>query len=214
MRIVFIDLDGTLLRKASCERFFLWHLFCRGLLRPRQFLAVIWFMLRWFPRYRLDVWKQNKAYLTGVAETRINELAVPFVHASVIPRLCPVVRQRLAEHQQAGHVTVLLTGTLNVIARELGRTLGITRVEAALCNTQNGCFTNERPQQLPWHQEKRLLATRISRECECDLADCYAYADSYDDLPLLEAVGHPVAVRPHWRLRRTARQRGWEVITE
>ena len=37
-------------------------------------------------------------------------------------------------------------------------------------------------------------------------------ADRYSDLPVLELVGHPVAVHADRRLRRLARKRGWEII--
>ena len=43
------------------------------------------------------------------------------------------------------------------------------------------------------------------------LARCWAYSDSVTDLPMLEAVGHPVAVNPDRTLRRLAEERGWEV---
>jgi phosphoserine phosphatase len=45
-----------------------------------------------------------------------------------------------------------------------------------------------------------------------DLAQCYAYSDSASDLPMLEAVGHPVAVNPDQRLERVAGSRGWPVV--
>ncbi len=52
-----------------------------------------------------------------------------------------------------------------------------------------------------------------------DLAASYAYADSIYDLPLLEAVGHPVAVSPEERLAplgaglaSITRQRGWPIL--
>ena len=43
------------------------------------------------------------------------------------------------------------------------------------------------------------------------MSECVAYADSSSDLPLLEAVGHPVAVNPDAKLAATARKRGWHV---
>jgi phosphoserine phosphatase len=45
-----------------------------------------------------------------------------------------------------------------------------------------------------------------------DLAASHGYADSHSDLPLLEAVGHPVAVRPDVPLSRHARRRHWTVV--
>jgi hypothetical protein len=45
-----------------------------------------------------------------------------------------------------------------------------------------------------------------------DLARSYAYSDSITDLPMLELVGHPVAVNPDRPLLRIARERDWEVV--
>ena len=39
-----------------------------------------------------------------------------------------------------------------------------------------------------------------------------AYSDSMSDLPMLEAVGRPVATNPGRRLRQIAERRGWEVL--
>ena len=59
----------------------------------------------------------------------------------------------------------------------------------------------------------------ISRSCQ--IARClgataashsYAYADSYTDLPLLEWVGHAVAVYPDDELATHAQSQGWETI--
>ncbi|MDP3179901.1 MAG: HAD-IB family hydrolase, partial [Spirochaetaceae bacterium] len=53
---------------------------------------------------------------------------------------------------------------------------------------------------------------RYANEAKVALADCAFYSDSVHDLPLLEAVGRPVAVVPDHRLLRAARERGWEII--
>ena len=47
---------------------------------------------------------------------------------------------------------------------------------------------------------------------DVDLASSYAYSDSVTDLPMLEAVGHPVAVNPDRGLLRAAREHDWEVV--
>ena len=44
-----------------------------------------------------------------------------------------------------------------------------------------------------------------------DLSGSYAYSDSVTDLPMLEAVGHPIAVNPDHALRREAERRGWQI---
>jgi hypothetical protein len=62
---------------------------------------------------------------------------------------------------------------------------------------------------------KRAKAVAIAEMAEregFDLADSYAYSDSISDLPMLEAVGHPVAVNPDAALAALAREQGWEVL--
>ena len=54
----------------------------------------------------------------------------------------------------------------------------------------------------------RLIAERDN----LDLTESWAYSDSATDLPMLEAVGHPVVVNPDRALRRIAQMRGWPVL--
>ena len=56
----------------------------------------------------------------------------------------------------------------------------------------------------------RMLAS-FARRRNLDLSRSYAYADSISDLPMLEAVGNPVAVNPDSRLAKAARERGWQI---
>ena len=63
----------------------------------------------------------------------------------------------------------------------------------------------------------RTASTRRTRSAsspsaeDIDLAASYAYSDSVTDLPMLEAVGHPVAVNPDKDLAREAKEREWEI---
>ncbi|MBX3286647.1 MAG: haloacid dehalogenase-like hydrolase, partial [Actinobacteria bacterium] len=62
------------------------------------------------------------------------------------------------------------------------------------------------------HGANKVVAMEhLARRHDLDLARCWAYSDSVTDLPMLEAVGHPVAVNPDRTLRRLAEERGWEV---
>ena len=56
------------------------------------------------------------------------------------------------------------------------------------------------------------MAVRAIAEREgLDLASCYAYSDSSNDLPMLSLVGHPCAVNPDARLLLHAKAQGWDV---
>ena len=53
----------------------------------------------------------------------------------------------------------------------------------------------------------------FAREHGYELARCYAYSDSATDIPMLAAVGNPVAVNPDRTLRKHAMSSGWEIRT-
>ena len=58
---------------------------------------------------------------------------------------------------------------------------------------------------------KIVWAQRYAEEHGAALREAYLYTDSHSDQPLLDAVGHPIAVNPDTRLKRLARQRGWPI---
>ena len=64
----------------------------------------------------------------------------------------------------------------------------------------------------PLHGPAKADAVQALAEAEgLDLERCSAYSDSFNDLPMLSAVGHPVAINPDSRLRAEARRRDWEI---
>jgi alcohol-forming fatty acyl-CoA reductase len=83
-----------------------------------------------------------------------------------------------------------------------------------LCSTlaqENGAYTGELTgAPVAGDARARMLAS-FARRRGLDLTRSYAYADSISDLPMLEAVGNPVAVNPDRRLRTAAKARGWKV---
>ena len=77
-------------------------------------------------------------------------------------------------------------------------------VEGRLSGRKTGIF--------PYGRMKLdALFQRIDPE-GIDWASSWALADRISDLPVLELVGHPVAVHADRKLRRLARKRGWEII--
>ena len=51
----------------------------------------------------------------------------------------------------------------------------------------------------------------LAKERNYDLSQSFAYSDSATDLPMLEAVGHAVAVNPDRALKKEALARGWDI---
>ncbi|MDH4206281.1 MAG: HAD family phosphatase [Desulfobacteraceae bacterium] len=212
MALVFFDLDGTLTKGLSIEKRFFVFLLRGRILHLRQLAAFLIFTLRWFTHSRKDVWKKNKAYLTGLRLNKIQHLAEQFVAQVFLANLRPDVKKRLENHLAQRDSVVLLTGTPDFIAWPIAKQLGITHIAATVCDTKNGCFTSSPPGIHPLGAAKLQIAEQICRNFNTTLDKCTAYADSASDIALLASVSQPVAVYPDNKLRQLARGRGWEVI--
>lgn len=211
MKLAIFDIDGTLIRGSS-ERIFWRYLLMRGRQGPRQIFAYLLFLLRYLPTGGIVTVKKNKAYLCGLHTEEVTELARDFVKTRLRKRLFAPAVQRLKQHQRRGDMVVLLSGTLEPIARALADELGVRHICATLCSERNGVYLAQPPETHPFGAAKLSLARQLAAQIDADLANAAAYGDSAHDLFLLEAVGEPVAVSPDRRLFDTAVARDWEII--
>jgi HAD superfamily hydrolase (TIGR01490 family) len=127
----------------------------------------------------------------------------------ILSRVWPAALRRIRDHRAAGHRTVLLTGAIRPLTRPL-QPLFDEIVAAELAVADDRCTGHlARP---PLVGESRASwLTDFATRTGADLSASYAYGDSASDLPLLRAVGHPVAVNPDLSLTRAARRGRWPV---
>lgn len=213
MKLAIFDIDGTLVTGHS-ERMFWWYLVRRGKQGPRQIFAYLLFLVRYLAIGGIHTVKKNKAYLTGLSATEVERLAQDFVAERLMKVLYEPAAQRLKQHLNRGDMVVLMSGTLECLARALAQRLNVKRVCATLCSERNGVFLAQPPEIHPFDAAKLSLARQIAGELKIDLDDVCAYGDSRHDLFLLAAVGTPVAVRPDGALRGAAEALGWEVMAD
>ena len=210
-RAVFMDLDGTLIPPPSSEVRLARHLLRRGLLGPRQLGAWFAFLLA-HARLGRHALRLDKAWLAGLEVAAVAEAAEALAGRELLPALRPAVRARLERHLAAGDRVVLLTGAPQPIAAALAARLGLAAAIGSLCAARGGRYAAAAPLRHPFGRAKRILAAAWCEQAGFDLGRAVAYADSRHDLPLLEAVGEPVAVAPDRALAARARARGWAVI--
>ena len=118
--------------------------------------------------------------------------------------------RRIREHRDAGHQTVLITGAIRPLTRPL-RPL-FDHIEAAdLAVDERGVCTGYLASSPLVGESRAAWMRSYAAEHDIDMKASYGYADSHSDLPLLEAVGNPVAVRPDIALYRHARRSHWDV---
>ncbi|HEU4839787.1 MAG TPA: HAD-IB family phosphatase [Ilumatobacteraceae bacterium] len=122
----------------------------------------------------------------------------------------PAGWRRVREHRALGHRTVLITGALDFAVESL-RPLFDEIVAAEMSVRPDGTLSGEMLQVPPTGETRAQILHDYCTAEGLRIEEAVAYADSTSDLPLLEAVGFPVAVNPETRLAAIARKRGWLV---
>lgn len=125
----------------------------------------------------------------------------------LIAKSFPAGIRRIRQHRALGHKTLLITGALDFVIEPL-RPL-FDHMIAAEMTTTNGCYDGQLSSVPPTGEARYQTLVDFAEEHDLDLAEAVAYADSSSDLPMLEAVGFPVAVNAETKLASIARRRGW-----
>jgi fatty acyl-CoA reductase len=145
----------------------------------------------------------------GLPAAELRERADRALTEFILPRVRHGAVRRIRQHRRRGDRVVLITGALDFLVAPL-RHLADELIAARLVE-RRGAFTGELAEPPLSADGRASLAARLAADHGVELADCHAYGDSISDLPLLEAVGHPAAVNPDFRLAREARRRGWPI---
>jgi HAD superfamily hydrolase (TIGR01490 family) len=146
----------------------------------------------------------------GAPVGQIDEDAAELFSALVLTKSFPAGIRRVREHRARGHRTVLITGALSFVVEPLAPLFDAI-IAADMAVKPDGTYSGELTDVPPTGESRaQILADYCAAE-GISLAESVAYADSTSDLPLLEAVGFPVAINPETRLAALARKRGWLV---
>lgn len=129
----------------------------------------------------------------------------------ILDRTCPEAIHRIREHREAGHTTVLLTGVIKPLTRPFEDLFDCV-VAAELATDHNGTCTGFLAGPPMVGESRSAWLQHYAALHRIDLSKSYAYADSHVDLPMLQAVGNPVAVSPDIELMRAAKASGWSIV--
>ncbi len=147
----------------------------------------------------------------GARLADLDRIADEVLAAHVLSRLSPAGIRRVREHRAAGQPTVLITGAIRPLTRPLAPLFD--HIEAAdLAVDDRGVCTGFLDASPLAGESRAAWMRHWADENGVDLSGSFGYADSYSDLPLLAAVGHPVAVCPDISLFRHAKKNRWPVV--
>lgn len=212
----FFDLDKTLMAGSSGMQFA--RVATRqGIVSRRQLASWAVEHLRYRLRGTTDertaeVLKVARELIAGVPERTIDRMG-PEVMAAVLPRVYPQMLDEVHAHQDAGRPCFIVSAAGNGVVESLAAVLGMdggigTRYEV----DAEGSFTGRLDGPFVYGPGKVEAMEAFAAQHEIDLDQSYAYSDSLSDLPMLRAVGNPVAVNPDPPLAAIAREEDWQVL--
>ena len=211
----FFDVDNTMIVGAS-----IFH-FAKGL-AARDFLSwrdLVRFALRQARlrargEHKGDLSKTRESALAFVAGKRVDDivgLSEEIYDESIAAKIWSGTNALAQQHLDAGARVWLVTATPQELALIIANRLKLTGALGTVAESVDGVYTGRLIGEVLHGEAKAAAVRELAQREGLDLEQCAAYSDSINDLPMLTAVGHPVAVNPDSALRAEARDRGWPI---
>ena len=150
-------------------------------------------------------------FIEGQRQDDLSALNVRVLPA-LLGKIRPEARRLVDMHRHAGRATYIVSAAPQEIVEPLAASLGMTGAIGTRGAVVDGVYTGALDGPFCYGAGKVEAMLELARWDGLDLGQCYAYSDSASDLPMLEAVGHPVVVNPDGTLERHARRRGWPIV--
>jgi HAD superfamily hydrolase (TIGR01490 family) len=156
---------------------------------------------------------QNAAtdFIGGHAVDDIKKVGEEIYDEFVSPKLWQGTFEIAKSHLDQGEEVWLVTAAPQDMADIIAQRLGLTGALGSKALIENGIYTGALDGKLLHGTEKALAIQKLAQEHGFDLKNCYSYSDSHNDVPLLQAVGHPCAINPDAILRIRAMAEGWPI---
>ncbi len=211
----FFDLDKTVIARPSMVAYGR-PLYDAGLITRRLVLRSlamnVAFHVRGADEARMDKFREDglriiegwdAALVSAIVRARLHDVITPIVY--------PGARALINEHRHAGRRVFLVSSAPEEIVFPVAQLLGVDESIASRAEIDaDGRYTG-RATSWSFGAHKADSMHAAARRHGIDLTRSFAYSDSATDLPMLEAVGRPVAVNPDRALTRVAAERDWPV---
>jgi HAD superfamily hydrolase (TIGR01490 family) len=211
----FFDLDKTVIAKASMVAFGK-PLYRAGLVSRWLLLRALYGQLVYLylgaDEDRMATMQESvlrvtkgwdRAHVASIVRETLEEVIEPIVFDEAL--------DLIRDHKAAGRRVFIVSASPEEIVAPLAHHLGVDEAIATRAEIdEHGRYTGK-VEFYSYGPFKADAMREIAAARGIDLEASYAYSDSATDIPMLEVVGHPVAVNPDRELARVAAERGWEV---
>jgi len=211
----FFDLDKTILAKSSSFAFAR-PFYKEGLIGRsdviRSAYAQFMFHASGADHDQMETMRDYMSKLvTGWEVDKVQRIVAETLDEIIDPMVYQEALDLIAEHREAGREVVIISSSGTDVVEPIGARLGADLAIGTQVSIEDGRYTGEIVY-YAYGEGKAEAMRALAGERGYDLANCFAYSDSFTDLPMLDAVGFPVAVNPDTSLRALAIEREWPVV--
>ncbi len=211
--IAFFDMDYTTLDNSS-GLLYVKYLRQQKRIGRRVLLRIAW----WTLLYKVSAIDVNSAvpkmlsYSEHQSASRLMAESRVWFDQMLKEHIAPRAVARIDSHRRQGHRVVLISASTQFAVQPVAEYLHLDFLCTQLID-RDDALTGQVVDPPCYGAGKTVWARRYAGEHGAALSDAYFYTDSHSDQPLLNLVGHPIAVNPEARLKRLARKRGWPIET-
>ena len=211
----FFDLDKTILAKSSSFAFAR-PFYKEGLIGRadviRSAYAQFVYLASGADHDQMETMREYMSKLvTGWDAEKVQQIVSETLDDIVDPMVYEEAVQLIAEHKAAGRDVIIISSSGTDIVEPIGQRLGVDLAIGTQVAIEEGQYTGE-ILFYAYGEGKAEAMRGLAEERGYDLAESFAYSDSFTDLPMLEVVGHPFAVNPDSELRKCATEREWPIL--
>ena len=211
----FFDVDNTILRGSSSFLFGK-SAFERKFFSRKDFWRFAWhqfvFIWKGENNTKLSALKDRALSLVeGQRVSDLQELVDEVYEKHIKLKLWPETVRLAKDHIKQGREVWLVTAAPQELGDVIAHELGLTGAIGTKVERKNGILTGKLVGKPIHGAEKRKALKSLAKDRNLSLKRSYAYSDSQNDLPMLTAVGHPVAVNPDKILTRYAKAADWPI---
>jgi fatty acyl-CoA reductase len=212
--VAVFDLEGTVLESNLVKQYLM--LWAGSVPRSRvaHDLANFTFSLRKYLRAeRRDRGEFIRTFMRryqGFKVAEIERLVRGSFGRAMMRRALPEALRRVQEHRDAGHRTILVTGSIDLMVTPF--LPYFDEVVAGSMQVKDGVLTGFLADPPLVDEARAAWLRHYAAQHDYDLAHSYGYGDSHADLVWLQLLGNPSAVNPDIQLYRHAREKHWNVL--
>jgi HAD superfamily hydrolase (TIGR01490 family) len=213
MEAAFFDLDKTIISRSSSlalsRPMYRAGMVTRGQLVRGAYAQLVYALVGADER-KMERLKDGMLQLTkGWDRVEVERLVREVLIEVIDPYVYQEALDLMALHRSEGRQIYIVSSSPEEVVRPLAGHFGVSGVIATRARIVDGRYTGEL-EYYAYGESKAEAIRSLAERVGLDLAGSYAYTDSITDLPMLEAVGHPVAVNADRELRKEAETRGWD----